>query len=85
MNNVLKEKWQEEEKDGKIKLEKTKLQYTKTILNELKKDPEILDQIINNLEITEADFLNRISNNEKANITFYDQTMHVIETKKKNR
>lgn len=53
------------------------------ITKELEKNPQILPEILDELEITELEFLDYISGNSQANITLYDQTLTLIKTKTK--
>lgn len=68
---------------GKALLAKTKLEYSKLILENMMKDPEILEYLLKSLEITEDDFLSIISTEKKENITFYEQTLQLIKNKQK--
>ncbi len=76
----LKEKWEKDNLEGKILLEKTKLQYTKEILNRINNNPSILEELLDNLEITEEDFKNRLLSQE-TNIAFYDQAYTILKQK----
>ena len=68
--------------EGKRILEKTLLNYSIEIIEELKINPKLLNNLLDELEITENKFINYISGEEEGNITFYDQTLKLI--KKKN-
>ena len=69
--------------EGKRLLEKTFLEYSIKIIKELEKNPQILPEILDELEITELEFLDYISGKSQANITLYDQTLTLIKTKTK--
>ena len=69
--------------EGKRMLEKTKLEYSKRIINGIEKEPELLDSLLKNLEVTEQDFLNYLSGDTTTNITFYDQTLTLVKMKRK--
>ncbi len=57
---------------GKQLIQTAKLEYSRAILDYLKKDPDILDNVLDDLEMTKDDFQNRIIKNND-NISFYDQ------------
>jgi len=80
-SNLLKKKLKNAQ--GKALLAKTKLEYSKLILENMMKDPEILEYLLSSLEITEEDFLSIISTEKKENITFYEQTLQLIKNKQK--
>lgn len=68
---------------GKRLLEKTKLEYSKEIILQIEKNPTILPEILNELEITQEDFFNYLSGEYNTNITLYDQAL--LTTKEKNK
>lgn len=70
--------------EGKRLLEKTKLEYSKIIINGIKKEPELLESLLKSLEVTENEFFNYLSGDTTANITFYDQTLTLVKMKRKN-
>lgn len=70
--------------DGKRLLEKTMLEYSREIIIELKDSPELLPQVLNELEISEDDFFEAICGEKKKNITFYDETLTLTKRKTKN-
>lgn len=67
--------------EGKRLLEKNILEYSKEIIKNLENNPDILNEIIDELEITEEDFLAYLSGDKKANITLYDQTLCLVKSK----
>ena len=69
---------------GKRLLQKNMLEYSKEIITNLEKNPQIITQILDELEIPEEDFFAYISGEKKANITLYDQTLTLVKTKTKD-
>lgn len=56
-------------------LEKSKLGYAKDIADLLATNPEIIDEVLSTLEITEEEFFARLYNNRATNISFYDNAL----------
>lgn len=69
---------------GKRLLEKVLLEYSREIINILENNPDMLIQILDELEITEEDFFACISGEKRENITLYDQTLSLVRAKSKN-
>jgi len=67
--------------EGKRLLEKNALEYSKEIIVALEKNPEIITQILDDLEITEEEFFAYLSGEKKGNITLYDQTLCLVKEK----
>ena len=61
--------------EGKRLLEKTKLEYSKEIINKLKENPSDLLELLEILELPEELFYKYISGDEKGNIVIYDQAL----------
>lgn len=70
--------------EGKRMLTKIILEYSKEIIIILEKKPEILTQVLDELEIPEEDFLAYLSGDKKGNITLYDQTLCLVKNKINN-
>ena len=70
--------------EGKRMLEKTKLEYSKRIINGIENEPELLDSLLKSLELTEKEFLNYLSGDTTTNITFYDETLTLVKIKRKH-
>lgn len=68
---------------GKRLLEKTKLEYSQSILTQLSEHPEIVDDVIETLVLAEKEFYDYLSGSKSANITFYDETLNVTKEKVK--
>ena len=71
---------------GQLQYKKTILDYSNKITTILLNNPEFINELLNNIEITLTDFLERLGNIEETNITFYDQTLYILlelEEKKK--
>lgn len=64
--------------DGKRMLVKTALEYSKEISLKLQENPDLLEQILNELEMTLNDFLEYLTCYKIANITFYDEILSII-------
>lgn len=64
--------------EGKRLLEKNRLDYSKEIINILKDDPQILSELLEQLELTEQDFYEYLSGDKKGNITLYDETLNQV-------
>ena len=75
--------------EGKRLLEKNRLEYSKEIINILKKDQKILSELLDRLELTEKDLYEYISGDKKGNITLYDETLnqvtHLTKERKNNK
>lgn len=69
---------------GKNQYKKTILEYTNQILNELPHDEEEFSFLLDYLQLSKEDFFNYLSGIEKADITFYDQTLTYLLSKKKS-
>ena len=63
---------------GKRMLEKIILEYSKEIIDGLVNNPDILFQVLDNLEITEEDFFSYLSGEKKGNIAVYDQALLLV-------
>lgn len=63
---------------GKRLIEKNRLNYSMEILKLLKSNPEIIDNVIKDLEIDKASFFKKLSGEEKGNISFYDDSYQTI-------
>lgn len=70
---------------GKRLLEKTKLEYSQSIIAELSNYPEIINEVIDNLDLIEEDFYDYLSGDKSTNITFYDEALTVIKEKIKQK
>ena len=71
---------------GQLQYKKTILDYSNKITTILLNNPEFINELLNNIEMTLTDFLERLGNIEETNITFYDQTLYILlelEEKKK--
>lgn len=77
-NNELKLKLKNIE--GKRLLEKTRLEYSKEIINEIEKNSNILPELLQALEITETEFFSYLSGEEHSDITVYDQALVLIKS-----
>ena len=77
------EKRRKQNLEGKRLIEVSILEYTKAILQELEKNPQVLLDILFELEVTEQDFYNYLSGVEQANIVFYDQALVLLKRKNK--
>jgi len=64
--------------DGKRLLVKTTLEYSKEISLKLHENPNLLELILSELEMTTSDFLEYLTGFKIANITFYDETLSII-------
>ena len=70
--------------EGKRLNTKIKLEYAKAISDELKKNPESLSKLIENLDITEEELFLYLAGEKLANITLYDQALsHLVKTLRK--
>lgn len=70
---------------GKRLLEKTKLEYSQSIIAELSSYPEIINEVISNLYLTEEDFYDYLSGTQSTNITFYDEALRITKEKVKQK
>ena len=70
--------------EGKRLIEKTKLEYSKEIIEILKNNPEELGKILNQLEISEKRLMEYLSGEKHTDIVFYDQAFSLL-TKKKTK
>lgn len=62
--------------------EKLRLEYSKTILDELNKDPKLLSDLLDDLDVLEDDLFASLSGQEARNISFYDQALKSVKEKK---
>lgn len=69
---------------GKRLLEKILLEYSKEIIDILEQNPNVLIQILDELEITQEDFFAYISGEKEGNITLYDQALSLVRTRSRN-
>lgn len=67
--------------EGKRLLKKTKLEYCKIIIELIQKYPNIINELLDELEVNEKDFFDYLSGEKSANITFYDQAINLINEK----
>ena len=63
---------------GKILYEKTILEYSKLIVEEIRKEPNRLPILLDKLGITKEEFYSLISSQKKGNITFYDESLQIL-------
>lgn len=63
---------------GKRLLKKVLLEYSYEIIEQLDKNPEVISQVLEDLEIPEEQFFKVISGDEEENITIYDQTLLIL-------
>ena len=61
--------------EGKKMVKKSILDYCDQILKIIKKHPEIVDDIISSLEVSEVDFFNSINGEANNNLTYYDHVL----------
>ena len=66
---------------GKRLLEKTKLQYTRDILNSIQENPNLLDVVLEELYLDKEEFFEKLKDTH-TNITFYDQAYLSIQEQK---
>lgn len=66
-------------------LEQTKLKYSKAILSLLEDNPTLLDELLQDLDVTDDDFFRKITGEENDNISFYDQGLESIKYLTKNK
>lgn len=68
--------------EGKRLLEKTRLDYSKNIIDIIMKEPNLLYYILDSMQLSEDEFFKYLSGDEKANIVVYDQML--VLAKRKN-
>ena len=66
--------------NAKLLLEKTYLRYSEGIIQELRDNPNALQQLLDYLEITEEDFFKTLAGDKKGNISFYDTALSYTKT-----
>lgn len=65
------------------KLEKKiKLEYSKTILDEISQDPKLFYELLDDLDVLEQDLFDSLSGKKERNISFYDQALVSVKEKK---
>lgn len=65
------------------KLEKKlKLEYSKTILDEISQDPKLFYELLDDLDVLEQDLFDSLSGKKERNISFYDQALTSVMEKK---
>ena len=67
---------------GEYLIQETKLKYSKEIIRELNNNSERLKELLNDLDINEAQFFNSLINDHSINITYYDYTLKYLKRKK---
>lgn len=82
MNNKIQQRKELRNIEGKRLLEKTYLEYSIEIIQELEKNPVIIEKILEELEITQLELFSYLSGKSSANITMYDQALRLVKTKK---
>ena len=70
---------------GKRLLESTILEYSKEIISAIQKDYSLLDEITENLQITEEELFKILSGEKKVNIIYYDQALSTVKKRKKTK
>ena len=65
---------------GKKLLEETLMKYSMSIINEIEKNPEVLPELLEELDVDQETFIDRLQNNS-GNITFYDETLSLVKKK----
>ena len=68
---------------GKIMLQKTKLEYSKAIIEGLNNNPDMLEKLKDELQMPEEEIWKILSGEENYNIVFYDQALEVVSNVKK--
>lgn len=66
-------------------LEQIRLAYSREILMHLSEDPTLVDELIQDLEVSTDELFNKLSGVEKGNITFYDQGLSSVLVLSKER
>ena len=65
------------------KLEKKlKLEYSKTILDEISQNPKLFYELLDDLDVLEQDLFDSLSGKKERNISFYDQALTNVREKK---
>lgn len=70
---------------GLRNLEQTRLAYSREILARLADDPSLVDVLVEELGISDAELFEKLSGSTKGNITFYDQSLSSIRVFSKER
>lgn len=84
INNDIYIKRQLKNAEGKRLLQKVILEYSKDIIDNLKQNPSILNDVLEELEISKSEFFEYLTCEKKGNITMYDQTLYLIKELNKN-
>lgn len=61
--------------EGKRLLQKTKLEYSKNIIDILKNNPRLFNEILDNMYISKEELLGHLSGEIDGNIVIYDQAL----------
>ena len=70
---------------GLRNLEQTRLAYSHEILANLAENPSLVDDLIEDLGITDSELFDNLSGATKGNITFYDQSLSSIRVLSKSK
>ncbi len=70
---------------GLRNLEQTRLAYSREILARLADDPSLVDVLVEELGISDAELFEKLSGSTQGNITFYDQSLSSIRVFSKER
>ena len=81
MSNNKNKNYKFNNEEGKRLYEKTLLQYSKEIINEIKNNPEKLPKLLSDLGMNEKEFYMLLSHQENGNITFYDESLNLLRKK----
>lgn len=63
---------------GKLLLQKTKLEYSKAIVEVLNSNPELVEIVKEKMEISDDELWKVLSGKEDSNIVFYDQALEIV-------
>lgn len=63
---------------GKLLLQKTKLEYSKVIVEVLNNNPQLVEMVKEKMEISDDELWNVLSGKEDSNIVFYDQALEIL-------
>ena len=80
MNKETNDKLKLNDANGKLLLEKTYLHYSEKIIQELRKNPSALPQLLDYLGVTEEYFSKILAGDKEENITFYDAALSYTKT-----
>ncbi len=85
MNKRIEAIWEKKTKEGVALLDKVKLEYVKKIVEVLKEDPNLVNIVLEDLDLKEQEFIEKINDRNNTSIAFYNQVLSTTKEIKKEK